>query len=431
MKPEMNNINRQKRSLSVILALAVISLLAGASVSTSVDDLVEPRYAEDSPYAGVVDDAVGDATWDKIEKNDKGLKGKLQSFLSDRLDISEEDREIHLEKRVEANKVLTTAYQFCIDNIDCDADSEVLTEMLFSMDSRAKPMMKEVNLDMEDWEEKKVDWEAEKPDWEEKKADWEAEKPDWDLMVREGETPLNRESREKEMKDTHKNHEWKDFGEKELTDKMSMVENGAIAISYCISNSDCAGLAVTNDERHTFNSILNKIGEEMANRHADYQECYEGEDCSRDGKEADIRSPRGLISRISDNLRSDDMEITEPVDREELERSDFRKFDVTQEICESREGSWIIEEDKSYCDWSSKEDCSDKDCLDGEQRISSDGCNECICDSGNWSCTEKACENSEADREESEQDDSDDDNSSQESCEASGGTWSDDRQVCY
>ena len=67
MKPEINNINRQKRSLSIILALAVISLLAGASVSTSVDELVEPRYAEDSPYAGVVDDAVGDATWDKIE----------------------------------------------------------------------------------------------------------------------------------------------------------------------------------------------------------------------------------------------------------------------------------------------------------------------------------------------------------------------------
>ena len=185
MKPEINNINRQKRSLSIILALAVISLLAGASVSTSVDELVEPRYAEDSPYAGVVDDAVGDVTWDKIEKNDKGLKGKLQAFLSDRLDISDEDREIHLEKRVEANKVLSTAYQFCIDNVDCDADSEVLTEMLFSMDSRAKPMMKEVNLDMEDWEEKK--------------ADWEAEKPDWDLMVREGETPLNPESREKEM----------------------------------------------------------------------------------------------------------------------------------------------------------------------------------------------------------------------------------------
>ena len=169
----------------------------------------------------------------------------------------------------------------------------------------------------------------------------------------------------------------------------------------------------------------------MAKRHADYQECYEGEDCFRDGKEADIRSPRGLISRISDNLRSDDMEITEPVDREELERSDFRKFDVTQEICESREGSWIIEDDKSYCAWSSKEDCSDPDCRDGEQRTSSDGCNECICDSGNWSCTEKACENSESDREESEQDDSDDEDSSQESCEASGGTWSEDRQACY
>jgi hypothetical protein len=35
------------------------------------------------------------------------------------------------------------------------------------------------------------------------------------------------------------------------------------------------------------------------------------------------------------------------------------------------------------------------DCREGERRISPDGCNECFCDSGNWSCTEKACENSE------------------------------------
>ena len=429
MKPDIEYNARQKRSLSVILALAVISLLAGASVSTSVDDFVEPRYAEDNPYAGVVDDAVGDATWEQLEKNEKGLKGKLKSFLSDRVDISEEDRQMHLQKRVEANEVLTKAFQFCIDNVECDADSEVLTVMLFSMDSRVNPMMKEVNLDMEDWEEKKADWEAEKPDWEEKKADWEAEKPDWDLMVREGETPLNRESREKEMKDTHKNHEWKDFGEKELTDKMSMVENGAIAISYCISNSDCAGLAVTNDERHTFNSILNKIGEEMANRHADYQECYEGQDCEREGKEEQKRTPPGLISRISDNLQRDDAPLT---DRDDLDRDDFRKFEITQEMCESRLGSWIVDDDKSYCLWSlDDKDCSDPDCRDGEQRMSSDGCNECICDSGNWSCTEKACENSEEDREESEQDDSDDETSSQESCEESGGTWSEDRQTCY
>ena len=80
--------------------------------------------------------------------------------------------------------------------------------------------------------------------------------------------------------------------------------------------------------------------------------------------------------------------------------------------------------------WSMKEDCSDPVCRDGERRASSDGCNECICDSGNWSCTEKACENSEEDREESEQD-ADDEDSSQESCEASGGTWHEDRQVCY
>jgi hypothetical protein len=71
MNEDMRQSNRQKRSFSIILALAVISLLAGASVSTSVDDFVEPRYAEDSPYAGVIDDAVGDATWEELEKNEK------------------------------------------------------------------------------------------------------------------------------------------------------------------------------------------------------------------------------------------------------------------------------------------------------------------------------------------------------------------------
>ncbi|MFL2957247.1 MAG: hypothetical protein ACJZ4Z_00440 [Candidatus Thalassarchaeaceae archaeon] len=430
MNKDIQQNNRQKRSLSIILALAVISLLAGASVSTSVDDLVEPRYAEDSPYAGVIDDAVGDATWEQLEKNEKGMKGKLKSFLSDRMDISDEDREMHLQERVEANQILSTALQFCIDNVDCDADSEVLTTMLFSMDARAKPMMKEVNLDMQDWEEKKADWQDNYPGWEEKKADWEAEYSDWEEKksdlpeTREnGEAPLNPESKEKGMKIPHKHHEWKDFGEKELTDRMSMVENGAIAITYCISHSDCAGLATTHDDRRTFNSILNKIGEEMANRHADYQECYEGDDCEREGKN-DQREERGLISRFSENFQRDDL------DRDDLDRADYTKFDVSQEVCESRQGNWIVEDDNSYCDWSMKEDCSDPVCRDGERRASSDGCNDCICDSGIWSCTEKACENSEEDREESEQD-ADDEDSSQESCEASGGTWSEDRQVCY
>tara|TARA_B100001250_G_scaffold218375_1_gene187392 strand:+ start:2376 stop:3713 length:1338 start_codon:yes stop_codon:yes gene_type:complete len=445
MKPDIEYNARQKRSLSVILALAVISLLAGASVSTSVDDFVEPRYAEDNPYAGVVDDAVGDATWEQLEKNEKGLKGKLKSFLSDRVDISEEDRKMHLQKRVEANEVLTKAFQFCIDNVECDADSEVLTVMLFSMDSRVNPMMKEVNLDMEDWEEKKDDWDDEKVhclaltcECDRRycgennttiEIDWEEKKDDWEDAVKEGEAPPNPELRDKKMSIHPPPTDWKNFDGEEFIDKMTMIENGAIAISYCISNSDCAGLSTTSDDRHSFNSILNKIGEEMANRHADYQECYEGQDCEREGKEEQKRTPPGLISRISDNLQRDDTPLT---DRDDLDRDDFRKFEITQEMCESRLGSWIVDDDKSYCLWSlDDKDCSDPDCRDGEQRMSSDGCNECICDSGNWSCTEKACENSEEDREESEQDDSDDETSSQESCEESGGTWSEDRQTCY
>jgi hypothetical protein len=294
-------------------------------------------------------------------------------------------------------------------------------------------MLKEVNLDMQDWQEKKADWQNNYPGWEEKKADWEAEYPDWEekdsyfpQLGENDEAPLNPESKEKGMKTPHKHNEWKDFGEKELIDKMSMVENGAIAISYCISHSDCAGLATTHDDRRTFNSILNKIGEEMANRHADYQDCYEGQDCEREDMN-NQRKDMGLISRLSENFQTGDLD-RDDLDRDDLDRADYTKFDVTQEMCESRLGNWVVEDDRSYCDWSTKEDCSDPVCRDGEQRQRD--CNECICDSGIWSCTEKACENSEEDREESEQD-ADDTEPSQESCETNGGTWSEDRQACY
>jgi len=151
-----------------------------------------------------------------------------------------------------------------------------------------------------------------------------------------------------------------------------MVEHASIAILYCITNERCAGLDATNDERHSFVSTLNKIGEEMANRHADYQECNDGSDCERkDMEEVSRKGPRGLMSRIKHSLDEDDsgQEACEANGRtwaenrrecyseDDYDRKDFQRFEVTQEVCEDREGIWTqapdrLGEDYYYCDWS-------------------------------------------------------------------------------
>ena len=48
-----------------LVALAVISLLAGASVGASLEEFAAPEYAEDDWMAGVVDDATDDEDWDE------------------------------------------------------------------------------------------------------------------------------------------------------------------------------------------------------------------------------------------------------------------------------------------------------------------------------------------------------------------------------
>jgi hypothetical protein len=379
MKSEIGENNRQKRSLSIIIALAVISLLAGASVSTSVDELMEPRYVEDNPYAGVVDDAVGDATWDMIDEDKKGFKGMLKSFLSDKIEISEEDRMEHLEKRVEANGMLAIALQYCIDNEECNADSKSLTMMQDSIEVRAPSMMEKVDDDKEDWYDCKT------------RELWTDEKQEWCDDVYS-----MMEHRRKAMNKIH--FDWDDLNQDELTSKLHLTENAAIAISYCIENSDCAGLGISHDGRHSFNSILTKIGTEMAQRYGDYQECFEGEDCEREDKK-ERSGPKGLIAKFSEKLDREGK--TKPLPAHH--NMDFHKFEVTQEMCESRTGTWTTIEDKSYCEWPKIE--YQEVCYDDDEKVK--------------------CGDDDTNKESSNED------SLQEECEANGGTWSEDRQECY
>jgi len=366
---------RQKRSLRLIMTLAVISLLAGASVSASVDEFLEPRYVENNPYAGVVDDAVGDATWDELDDDGKGIKNLLKSFMKNRMDVSDEDRQTHIMKRVEADNVLKTALQFCLDNLDCSAESEVLSKILLSLDSRIPLMKGQIKFQMtqEDCETKSGTWTSvpdlvSDPDRGEDfyYCAWSDDLRSEELEEMKSER-TNMEKNDMDFKPSkimpkiaHKN--WDSMEKNDIWEKMTMAMNSAIAISYCIDNQDCGGLDMTHDARHDLNSILTKIGEEMANRHADYEECHEELDCEREAKDGQQRKGmKGLITRVKDVFENEETLKRNHV-LGDYDREDFTRFQMTQEDCETKSGTWTSVpdlasdpdrgEDFYYCAWS-------------------------------------------------------------------------------
>ena len=401
MKDNSIGKSRQKRSLGLILTLTVISLLAGASVSASVEDFVEPNYVEDNPYAGVVDDAVGDATWEDVDRDKKGIKNSLKTFLKNRMDISDEDRQNHLMERVEAHNSLKTALQFCLDNINCNAEPEFLELVLISLDDRTPLMEDEIRFDKT----------ADAKEWEEKKSDWDdMEKDDFDIKSYKNKPMMGLKN-------------WDSMDKNDIYHKMSMTMNSAIAISYCIDNQDCGGLDITNDERHDLNSLLTKIGEEMANRHVDYEECHEDLDCEREAQaHSHKKGPKGLITRMKNFIDNGDDE-EQNLTRENLKREDFTRFEINQEECQDKDGTWTAAPDRGedyyYCAWNettrmnydkqadNQEDCEAKD---GTWTSDSDREGEFYCACSNEDLTqdeEESVEDSE------EADDSSDDSRSQ------------------
>ena len=69
-KSERTEQNRKKLTMGVI-ALAVVSLLAGASAAATLEDYAAPVYAEADPFEGAVDDVTGEDTWEAKETDGK------------------------------------------------------------------------------------------------------------------------------------------------------------------------------------------------------------------------------------------------------------------------------------------------------------------------------------------------------------------------
>ncbi len=305
MEPKTNETTDLKRKpfTAGVVALAVISLLAGASVSATLEEFAAPVYAEDDSYAGAVDDATGEAAWDEIKTDDKGAKKRAKDWIhkrmKNRMDDRLEDRVTHLEQRIEADNTLIAAFQHCIDSEDCTADTVILTVMLAELTERTHGI--QAKLDGTDAKSDSDGVWGEK-DWVERK-DW----PDEDK---------------------------RDFAE----DKMEQIEAARIAIGFCMESEDCEADAGT----------LRIIVTHMADRANHHKECTDDRRCDRDHDDR-----RGLAER----MRRAFCERTDRCDRDDTDRdwSENDRYEITQEDCETRGGTWTEAPDRGEdyysCDW--------------------------------------------------------------------------------
>lgn len=375
-----------------LVALAVISLLAGASVGASLEEFAAPEYAEDDWMSGVVDDATDDEDWDERESEDspmkKGAKEFIRGMMSKRMDDRMDDRTEHLEQRIAAGQEFIIALRFCQDNVDCVADTDELQEMIDNMESKHTDMQAKIDAHSQDElpEETQRMSADEDRDEEEVRYDcrteevWSDEKQEWcDGFM-----------------DKENWHHWDDDRKMDYAeDRAGMLEAASIAIAYCLESDECDAEA----------SAITSIHQKMMEKHDHHMRCADDMRCDR-GK----HDRRGLMQRFSDAMFGGPGEIQDREDRENEVRI-MADLEIPQEVCEERGGAWVDDDGTSTCVWPEYDrDCNKDDDSSDDAEEESD-----------------RPEESEDDRE----DDSDNEASSQEECEANGGTWSEERQLCY
>ena len=316
----MNEItDRNKKPFATgVVALAVISLLAGASVSATLEEFAAPVYAEDDPFAGAVDDAIGEAAWDEIKTNDKGVKKQAKDWIhkrmKDRMDDRLEERATHLEQRIEADNTLIAAFQHCIDSEDCTADTGILTGMVAELTERTQGMQATLDAKSGSTEQVRV-WDEK--DWDEKA--W-VERKDWP------------------------DEDKRDFAE----DKMEQIGAARIAIAFCMESEHCDADA----------EALGVIVSHMADRADHHRECRDDRKCDRDHDDR-----RGIAER----MRRAFCDRTDRCDRDAIDhdRPETDRYEITQEDCEERGGTWTEAPDRAegyyYCDWGEDDSGSDED----------------------------------------------------------------------
>ena len=380
-----------------LVALAVISLLAGASVGASLEEFAAPEYAEDDWMSGVVDYATDDEDWDEKESDDspmkKGAKDFIRGMMSERMDDRMDDRIEHLEQRIAAGQEFIIALRFCLEQTECVADGEELQEMIDNMETKHAEM--QVKVDAHSLEE--LPEESQRMEAEEDREDENSEKDDeeewFDCRTREMWSEEKQEWCDDFM-DKENWHQWDDNRKMDYAeDRAGMLEAASIAIAYCLESEECDADA----------SAITSIHQKMTEKHDHHMRCAEDKRCDR-GK----HDRRGLMQRFSDAMFGGPGEMQDKEDRDTEVRV-MADLMIPQEICEERGGEWVDRDGRSACVWPEYDRDCDKD-DDSEDDGSDDG--------------------SEDDRDR-EDGGSDNESGTQEECEASGGTWSEERQTCY
>ena len=133
MKPESSI---RKYTKITAIALSMFVLMLGGTAAVSIGEFAVPSLEEENVQLSVVDDMTSETTtlpYSEDEKR-KGFLGRVKSFFSDSMEDRHEKRmqafENHAEKRISYLENMTLVIQFCIDGVNCSADSDILESML-------------------------------------------------------------------------------------------------------------------------------------------------------------------------------------------------------------------------------------------------------------------------------------------------------------
>lgn len=419
-----------------MVVLAVLALFAGASVGASLEEFAAPTYAEDNVYQGAVDDTTGEEDWKAID-SDKGIKKGAKSFIgilmngkmNDRMD----DRDSHIQERMEIGQEIIIAYEYCLDNLDCTVDSYHLQEMINNADTRHSEMEEKFNPDNKDELSEEInprftdaadEDSGEEDEWYDcmTKEIWSDEKQEWcdenSEKIDEDEW-FNCRTRElwsdekKEWCDSYMDKS--DWGDWDIDRKMQfsddkaiLIDAGRLAISFCLNDDDCTADKI----------ILANVLEHMSMSHDNHLDCSIEKKCDRG-----VDDRRGLLERFRDSIRNEPR--SEPLPAFDIDNK------IGEDSCEERGGEWteVLErgEDFYYCNfWFEDRQFTEEDRVMNEEN--------CLEKDGTWDSDRQECYET-CDREDEEENNSEEssesETSNQEDCEANGGTWSEDRQECY
>ena len=205
----------------------MVSLLAGASVSATLEDYAAPVYAEADPFEGAVDDVTGEDTWEEKETDGKPMGKYIRKAMKNRMNDRMEDRTEHLEKRIQIDSNLISAFQFCQDNADCTADAESLSVMIEKLTWAVDGMQAKLDgTDPVTNEDKAV------------KAD------DYQICIREENGVYLYDCDDEENKDWDERKHWDETKRMEFAEeKFTQLRAAQEAIAFCIESENCLELA--------------------------------------------------------------------------------------------------------------------------------------------------------------------------------------------